>query len=142
MKSQKDLFRTLIDLLDGIVEVFLASVIEPLLIWHVKVDHAIDKLIRKFLHERKDRLPKCILQQGAIAYGRMGLALPTIVLLSWDCSFLASSLVFVELAASFWERVVPDITSDHCTEGEGNDEGEQGEEESFGESLSEHQALF
>lgn len=144
MKSQKDLLRTLVDLLDGIVEVFLASVIEPLLIWHGKVDRVIDKGFRRFVHEYKDRLPTWVLQKGAITYGRMGLALPTMVLLSWDCSLLASSLVLVELAASFWERVIPDIACDrYCTDGEdNNNEGEQGEEESFGKSLSEHQRLF
>ena len=134
MNSRKDLLKTLIDLLDGIVEVFLATVIEPLLVVYNKLDQAIDRGLKQFLQQYKDQLFKCILQDSAITYARIGLAIPTIVLLSWQCSLVASLVVCVVLSASFWERAIPDVCFDHCAPS-GEDDGEEGEEESFGKSL-------
>lgn len=132
MNSRKDLLKTLIDLLDGIVEVFLSTVIEPLLVVYNQLDQAIDRCLKQFLQQYKDQLFKCILQDSsAITYARIGLAIPTIVLLSWQRSLVASLVVCVVLSASFWERAVPDVCFDHCEQG-GEDRGDEGEEESFG----------
>ena len=129
--NRKDLLKTLIDLFDGIVEVFLASLIEPLLTIYSQVDHGIDRFHKHLVHQYQGKLPLWILRQGTITYARIGLTLPTVILLSWQCSFLASIAVMTVLSASFWERAVPDLGTDPCVQGDG-DKSEEGEEESFG----------
>jgi len=135
MNGQKDLLRALMDLLDGIVEVFLTSILEPLLLEvHNKIDHSVDRVLRKSLENQKEKLPKWILKDSAVTYGRISLALPTIVFLSWGHSVLPAVLVFVVYSASFWERVIPDVCNDHGVHSDKGDEGDNvnGEEESFG----------
>ena len=144
MKNQKDLLKTLVDLLDGLVEVCLAGVIEPLLILHGKIDHTTDRILGQILESQKGKLPRWILQQGTLTHARIALALPMIVLLSWEWCILAALLVVVVLSVSFWERALAEICSDHyyyCPRGcgsaggEQDDHGEQvqqGEDESFG----------
>ena len=135
MNGQKDLLRALMDLLDGIVEVFLTSILEPLLLEvHNKFDHSVDQVLRKSLENHKEKLPKWLLKDNVFTYGRISLALPTIVLLSWGHSVLPAVLVFVVYSASFWERVIPDVCTDHGLHSDKGDEGDNvnGEEESFG----------
>eukprot|EP00977_Amphora_coffeiformis_P027932 scaffold34666_cov158-Amphora_coffeaeformis.AAC.1 len=93
MNGQKDLLRALMDLLDGIVEVFLTSILEPLLLEvHSKLDHAVDQVLRKTLESQKEKIPKWVLKEGVVTYGRMSLALPTVVLLSWGHAVLPAVL--------------------------------------------------
>ena len=133
MNGQK-VSRALIDLLDGIVEVFLTSIVERLLELHAKLDHSVDQILRRALENQKEKIPKWVLKEGTVTYGRVGLALPTIVLLSRGHSLLPAVLVFVVYSASFWERAMPDLGSDNAVNGDKRDDGAYvpGEEESFG----------
>lgn len=134
MNGQKDLLRALIDLLDGIVEVFLTGIIEPLLGLHTKFDHSVGQILSKILQSQKQKIPGWVLKEGTVTYGRIGLVFPTIVLLSWGHSLLPAVLVFVVYAASFWERAMPDFCSDDNIHSDKGDESgnTHGEEESFG----------
>ena len=138
MNGQKDLLRAWMDLLDGIVEVFLTSILEPLLLEvHAKFDHTVDQIIRRTLESQKEKIPKWALKEGVMTYGRISLALPTIVLLSWGHSLLPAVLVFVVYSASFWERAMPDFCTNHGAHGDKGDESDNvnGEAESFGKLI-------
>ena len=133
MQSPRDsLLQKLVDLLDGVVEVFLLSVMEPLVRFHTKIDHTVEDCIRQFLLVRQENLPKWIRQEGAITSARMALVLPVVLFISWGSSFVASILVLIALSAASWERAVRGIYKDDETETEG-DQVLPGEEESFGE---------
>ena len=137
MNDQKDLFRTLVDLLDGLVEVFLAYAIEPLLEVHCKADHFVEHLFCQFFQKYKAGAPKFLLKAGAVSYGRLALTIPTIVLLSWSHWLLAAIFVLIVHAGSFWENAVAESDSTGTFDNNRRDDGEHAsnndEHESFGE---------
>lgn len=137
MNNHKNLLKTLIDLLDGIVEVFLMCAIHPVLDLHARGDHAVDHVLRQLVHHHKNKAPKWMLKDDEFfTYFRVGLALPTIVCLSWGQSFLPAILVFVVHFTSFLERALGEHHVEHGT-GDDKDDSmqEQAEEESFGKFL-------
>lgn len=135
MNNHKDLLKTLVDLLDGIVEVFLVASIRPVLDFHARADHAVDQILRKTLQDHKDKAPKWILKADFLTYTRLALAMPTTILLSWGTWFLPALLVVVVHFASFFERILAEHNVEHGNDDSGEDSMHaQTEDGSFGKS--------
>ena len=133
MSDQKDLFKTLIDLLDGIAEVFVGSTIRPLITTHARAEHAMEQLFRQLIQAYKPRIPAWMLRTPVVTCVRLGLAIPTIVLVSWRQTVLPACLVLVAHLATFLESALAQLDAEHDLS-EMKEESEHGhsEEESFG----------
>lgn len=134
MPTQKDLFKTLVDLIDGIVEVLLSSS-EPLLGLHAKAHQTVDGILRQFVVHHKDVIPPWVWRRQFLAFVRMSLLLPTVILLSWGHTLVPAVLVLVVHVASFLERVIPETWVNDGADSDGTGEEQtdvHAEEETFG----------
>jgi hypothetical protein len=131
MNHQKDLLKTLIDLLDGIVEVFLSAAVQPLLSWHASLDDGLDQILVQLVRDHQDKIPRQLGYQ-AVAYARLCVALPTVVFLAGDDLSLTSALLVmcVFLAASL-ERAIADWRYS-TVDGSGSSSSDAGEESPHG----------
>jgi hypothetical protein len=135
MNHQKDLLKTLIDLLDGIVEVFLSAAVKPLLSFHTAFDDGLDQILRQLVSDHQEKIPKRV-GFKTVAYARVFLALPTIIFLSWGHFLTPALLVIVVHLAAYLERAIADLRSDSANDS--GDESQHGlasgsaEEDSFG----------
>lgn len=103
-------------LIDSVVELYLKTVIKPLLTFHEKFYNALNKTMRKALDDNRSKIPDWFTANW-ITYARTVLVVPTILLISWGYTLLPSFLViFVDfgdfldgVVARFWVDVKKEI---------------------------------
>mmetsp|Transcript_8039 Transcript_8039/g.19771 ORF Transcript_8039/g.19771 Transcript_8039/m.19771 type:complete len:411 (+) Transcript_8039:83-1315(+) len=103
-------------LIDSVVELYLKTVIKPLLTFHEKFYNALNKTMRKVLDDNRSKIPDWFTANW-ITYARTVLVVPTILLISWGYTLLPSFLViFVDfgdfldgVVARFWVDVKKEI---------------------------------
>ena len=105
MASDKDLLKTIMDLVDAIVELFLSNVIKPFLKLHEKFYSALNATLRSLLDNNKDRIPDWF-TANFITYARTVLVIPCILLLSWGHTVLPSVIVILVDFGDFLDGVV------------------------------------
>ena len=99
----QDLIRTVFDLLDAVVELYLKSVIAPFLTLHEKFYAGLNKCLRQVLD--KNEIPTWF-TANFITYGRTLLVYPTILLLSSGYQMLPAMLVIFVDFGDFLDGVV------------------------------------
>ena len=112
----EDTIIKLFALIDSIVELYLKTVIKPLLTFHEKFYNALNKTMRKALDDNRSKIPDWITANW-ITYARTVLVVPTILLLSWGYTVLPSFIViFVDfgdfldgVVARFWVDIKKEI---------------------------------
>eukprot|EP00531_Pseudo-nitzschia_arenysensis_P012925 CAMPEP_0116142774 /NCGR_PEP_ID=MMETSP0329-20121206/15088_1 /TAXON_ID=697910 /ORGANISM="Pseudo-nitzschia arenysensis, Strain B593" /LENGTH=403 /DNA_ID=CAMNT_0003638033 /DNA_START=51 /DNA_END=1263 /DNA_ORIENTATION=+ len=92
-------------LIDSIVELYLKTVIKPLLTFHEKFYSALNKTMRKALDDNRSQIPEWFTANW-ITYARTVLVVPTILLLAWGHTFLPSFLVIFVDFGDFLDGVV------------------------------------
>ena len=105
MPNDKDLLKTIMDLVDVIVELYLANVIRPFLSLHETFYSALNSTLRSLLDSNKDKIPDWF-TANFITYARTALVVPTILLLTWGHTVLPSILVILVDAGDFLDGVV------------------------------------
>lgn len=112
----EDTILKLFALIDSIVELYLKTVIKPLLTFHEKFYSGLNKALRKVLDDNRAKIPDWFTANW-ITYARTVLVVPTILVLSWGYTLLPSFLViFVDfgdfldgVVARFWVDVKKEI---------------------------------
>lgn len=112
----EDTILKLFALIDSLVELYLKTVIKPLLTFHEKFYSALNKALRNVLDDNRAKIPDWFTANW-ITYARTILVVPTILVLSWGYTFLPSFLViFVDfgdfldgVVARFWVDVKKEI---------------------------------
>jgi len=102
-QERKDLLRTVLDLVDAVVELYLRSVIRPFLKWHEVFYAALNKVLRQALD--RHRVPQHF-TANFITYARTVLVFPTIVLLAWGHQVGPAILVILVDMGDFLDGVV------------------------------------
>jgi len=105
MASDKTLLKTIMDLVDVIVELFLGNVIKPFLKLHEKAYGALNATLRSLLDNNKDHIPDWF-TANFITYARTVLVIPCILLLSWGHTVLPSVIVILVDFGDFLDGVV------------------------------------
>ena len=114
----EDTILKLFALVDSIVELYLGTIIKPFLSLHETFYAALNKALRKLLDDNRAKIPEWFTANW-ITYARTVLVVPTILVLSWDYTFLPSFLViFVDfgdfldgVVARFWVDVKKEIAA-------------------------------
>lgn len=105
MASEKDLLRTVMDLVEVIVELYLGNVIKPFLTLHEKFYSALNATLRSLLDKNMEKIPDWF-TANFITYARTFLVIPTIVLLSWGHTLLPSVIALLVDFGDFLDGVV------------------------------------
>jgi len=103
MASDKSLLKTIMDLVDLIVELFLGNVIKPFLALHEKFYSALNATLRSLLDN--NTIPIWF-TANFITYARTFLVIPCILLLSWGHTVLPSVIVILVDFGDFMDGVV------------------------------------
>jgi hypothetical protein len=101
--NDKSLIKTVMDLVDVIVELFLGNVIKPFLSLHEKVYSGLNATLRSLLD--KNHVPEWF-TANFITYVRTFLVIPCILLLSWGHTVLPSVIVILVDFGDFLDGVV------------------------------------
>lgn len=124
MADIETLLRSFIDLLDVMVELYLASILKPFLLIHQEFSSNLNEFLIKILAENKKHIPAWF-TATAVAYTRAMLVIPTITLMA--CGQVVMPAVFVLLVqfsgfldANFWAGIKMAREQDDSTQ---NDEG-------------------
>lgn len=105
MTSDKALLRTVLDLVDVIVELYLGNIIKPFLTLHERLYSALNSTLRSVLDNNKDKVPDWFTANW-ITYARTLLAIPCVCLLSWGHTLLPSFIVVLVDFGDFLDGVV------------------------------------
>jgi hypothetical protein len=105
MTSDKDLLRTVLELVDVIVELYLGNIIKPFLTLHEKFYSALNSTLRSLLENNKDKIPDWFTANW-ITYARTALVVPCVLLLSWGHTLLPSFVVILVDFGDFLDGVV------------------------------------
>jgi hypothetical protein len=105
MTSDKALLRTVLDLVDAIVELYLGNIIKPFLKLHEKLYSALNSTLRSLLDNNKDKIPDWFTANW-ITYARTVLVIPCVLLLSWGHTLLPSLVVILVDFGDFLDGVV------------------------------------
>ena len=103
MANQNSLLKTIMDLVDVIVELFLGHVIKPFLKLHEKFYSALNATLRSVLD--KNNVPTWF-TANFITYARTWLVIPCVLLLSWGHTVLPSFIVILVDFGDFLDGVV------------------------------------
>lgn len=105
MTSDKALLRTVLDLVDVIVELYLGNIIKPFLTLHEKFYSALNSTLRSVLDNNRDKIPDWFTANW-ITYSRTLLVIPCVLLLSWGHTFLPCFIVILVDFGDFFDGVV------------------------------------
>jgi phosphatidylglycerophosphate synthase len=98
-------FRPLFQIIDAIVEQYLAFFIQPFLKVHEKIYSGLNQVLRAALDNNKDKIPVWF-TANFITYVRTMLVIPCLVLLSWGQVVLPSIIVVAVDFGDFLDGVV------------------------------------
>jgi hypothetical protein len=105
MTSDKALLRTVLDLVDVIVELYLGNIIKPFLTLHEKFYSALNSTLRSVLDNNRDKIPDWFTANW-ITYSRTLLVIPCVLMLSWGHTFLPCFIVILVDFGDFFDGVV------------------------------------
>jgi hypothetical protein len=125
MADIETLLRSFIDLLDVMVELYLASVLKPFLLIHQEFSSNLNDFFIKILAENKKNIPEWF-TATTVAYSRAILVIPTITLMACGQVVMPAILVlFVNfvgfLDAKFWADIKMAREEDTTKNDEGPD---------------------
>ena len=143
----EDTILKLFALIDSIVELYLKTVIKPLLTFHEKFYSGLNKALRKVLDDNRAKIPDWFTANW-ITYARTVLVVPTILVLSWGYTLLPSFLViFVDfgdfldgVVARFWVDVKKEI-AEKLSQSEKSPTPSNSDDESYGKHCSDFSRL-
>lgn len=93
------------DIIDSVVELYLASIIKPFVKLHEKFYSRINTTLRSALDKNKKRIPKWF-TANLITYGRTLMIIPCLLLLAWGHVILPSLIVILVDFGDFFDGVV------------------------------------
>ena len=102
-KASTNPIKPLLDLVDVFVELFLSHVISPFLVFHERVDRAVNCTLRQVLDSYP--IPTWV-TANFISYARAALVIPTLILLAWKHTLLPAILVMAVNCGDFLDGVV------------------------------------
>lgn len=103
MADIETLLQSFIGLLDVMAELYLGSIMRPLLLLHEEIFSKVNSLLRQIINENP--IPDW-LTANVIAYSRAVLVIPTILLLAWGQLMLPAIFVLVTKLCSVFHQVV------------------------------------
>mmetsp|Transcript_14553 Transcript_14553/g.20560 ORF Transcript_14553/g.20560 Transcript_14553/m.20560 type:complete len:408 (+) Transcript_14553:222-1445(+) len=98
-----ELFKSIFDLLNAIVEVYLGSVIKPFLIFHEQFYSKMNSTLRKVLDDNK--VPTWF-TANFVTYVRTAFVVPSVLLIAWGHTILPSIIVLLVDFGDFLDGVV------------------------------------
>jgi len=123
-KKKGDLVSTVFDLIDGVVEIYLGSVVKPFVKFHEKFYSALNLVLRKVLDDNKNVIPTWF-TANFITYFRTIIVVPTILLLAWEYNIYAAILCIAVDFGDFLDGVVArfwvDVKKEQEAEAKGKD---------------------
>jgi hypothetical protein len=130
-------FRPLFQIIDAIVEQYLAFFIQPFLKVHEKIYSGLNQVLRAALDNNKDKIPVWF-TANFITYVRTMLVIPCLVLLSWGQVVLPSIIVVAVDFGDFLDGVVARYWVDVRAEASAKDntDSKDSDDDSFGTSIS------
>lgn len=110
MADIETLLRSFIDILDVMAELYLSSIVKPFLLLHEEFSTKLSDGLVNILRDHKNHVPGYF-TETTVAYSRIALIMPTLMVLAWGQLVLPASLVllvnFVGLVLDqqFWAKV-------------------------------------
>lgn len=138
---KNDLLTTVFALVDGVVEIYLGSVVRPFVKVHEKFYSGLNVVLRKILDDNQRFIPEWF-TANFITYFRTALVVPTVLLLAWNYCVSAAVICIAVDFGDFLDGVVArfwvDIKKSRAKEAEGKDKGSSSspansDDDSFGE---------
>jgi hypothetical protein len=143
--KRADLLATVLDLVDGVVELYLGSIIKPFLKIHETFYTSLNSVLRSLLDDHKKDIPVWF-TANFITYARTFLVIPTLLLLAWGHTVLPAIIVILVDFGDFLDGVVArywiDVRKEEAKAAESKDKSRSAsptnsDHESFGKSNSE-----
>jgi hypothetical protein len=142
--NKRDLVSTVFDLVDGVVELYLGSIIKPFLKIHETFYISLNSVLRSLLDDHKKDIPVWF-TANFITYARTFLVIPTLLLLAWGHTVLPAIIVISVDFGDFLDGVVArywiDVRKEEAKAAESKDKSRSAsptnsDHESFGKSKS------